>query len=92
MWGSSFLSRFINQSILFLKAHNLDGMEIDWEFPAFHGPREQREQLTALLTEMQAAFLSHSTRNNESKLLLSAAVPAIKLVIDLGYDIPGIAK
>ena len=67
-------------------------MEIDWEFPAFEGPREQRGQLTALLTELQASFVSRSLELNESKLLLSAAVPAIKLVIDLGFDIPGVAK
>ncbi|MBZ0221510.1 MAG: glycoside hydrolase family 9 protein [Dokdonella sp.] len=54
-------ARFIDSALAFVQRHQLDGLDIDWEYPGqkgmdnIHRP-EDRENFTALLTELRAAF------------------------------------
>jgi chitinase len=59
--------KFIRELTDFIKLHNYDGADIDWEYPA----AEDKENFTALITEIRDAF------DNEGIEILSAALPAI---------------
>jgi chitinase len=53
--------RFIASAVAFLKRYELDGLDIDWEYPGQKGLNntyrpEDRENSTALLAELRAAF------------------------------------
>ena len=53
--------RFIDSAVAFLGRHKLDGLDIDWEYPAQAGNGnvnrpEDRENCTALLAEARAAL------------------------------------
>lgn len=53
--------RFIDSAVAFLKRYQLDGLDIDWEYPGQKGMDnkyrpEDRENCTALLDELRAAL------------------------------------
>ncbi len=54
-------SKFINSAIEFIKVNNLDGIDIDWEFPNLigygnvHRP-EDKENFTSLMKELRSAL------------------------------------
>jgi len=58
---------FISELVKFIKLYGYDGADIDWEYPK----AEDKENFTALITEMRAAFDSAGIE------ILSAALPAI---------------
>ncbi|MGA9294558.1 MAG: glycoside hydrolase family 18 protein [Ignavibacteriaceae bacterium] len=54
-------SKFINSAIGFIKTNNLDGIDIDWEFPNLIGygnvyRPEDKENFTALMKELRIAL------------------------------------
>jgi GH18 family chitinase len=56
--------RFIDSAVAFLKRYQLDGLDIDWEYPGQKGMDntyrpEDRENCTALLAELRAALDDH---------------------------------
>lgn len=41
---------FIRQALLFLRAHDFDGIDLAWEFPGHNGsPLDDRQRFTALV-------------------------------------------
>lgn len=80
---------FVYDAVEFLRSHDFDGIEIDWEYP--RGP-EEKDQYTQLLKELKEAFDGEAKMNKVPKLILSAAVPANSDVIQAGYDVPEITK
>ncbi|HEY2861101.1 MAG TPA: glycoside hydrolase family 18 protein [Terracidiphilus sp.] len=61
-------ARFIQSAVDFVKQYNLDGLDIDWEYPGLPGATqafrpEDKQNFTALLSELRTAF------NRESKQL-----------------------
>lgn len=61
-------ARFIESAIGFIKQYDLDGLDIDWEYPGLPGTghafrAEDKQSFTALLSELRVAF------NRESKQL-----------------------
>ncbi|XP_052770773.1 chitinase-3-like protein 1 [Mya arenaria] len=84
MMTSSFETRqvFINQSVAFLTKHGLDGLEIFWEYPTNYergGLWEDKQNFADLLTEMGPVY-------RKAGLILSAAVPSARWIIDAGYN------
>jgi chitinase len=70
-------SRFIESAVRFVYAHQLDGVDIDWEYPGLPGygnkyAPEDRQNFTALLKELRAR-LDREDRKTGSHLIISVA-------------------
>lgn len=53
--------RFVDSAVAFVRRHNLDGLDIDWEYPGLPGfgnpyRPEDKQNFTALMTELRAAL------------------------------------
>ncbi|XP_008558918.1 chitinase-3-like protein 2 isoform X2 [Microplitis demolitor] len=80
--------KFIRSVLNITKALNLDGLDVDWEFPAWLGNNErQKIWFVQLLQELRKEF-DRSGRT----LILSAAVAAPPAIVDESYFVPNIAE
>eukprot|EP00093_Oithona_nana_P014013 14013.XXX_692283_694942_1 [CDS] Oithona nana genome sequencing. len=79
---------FIFSAIPFLRKHNFDGLDVDWEYPK----SSDRENFVAYLKELHEAFAFEAEETGNSKLLLSAAVPVGPDNVRGGYDVPMVSK
>ncbi|XP_023290069.1 probable chitinase 10 [Orussus abietinus] len=83
--------RFVARALRFVKKHDFDGLDLDWEYPVCwqmdcrKGPASDKESFASLVKDLKEAFQPWG-------LLLSAAVSPSKRVIDLGYDVPSLAR
>ncbi|KAK0166541.1 hypothetical protein PV328_004951 [Microctonus aethiopoides] len=79
---------FIKSVLNLTRVYNLDGLDIDWEFPVWLGANDrQRIWFIQLLQETKKEF-DRSGRN----LTLSAAVASPVAIIDESYNVPEIAE
>ncbi|XP_014211792.1 chitinase-3-like protein 2 [Copidosoma floridanum] len=79
---------FVKSVLNITKSLNLDGIDLDWEFPAWtNAPGRQKSHFAQLVHELRQEF-DLSGR----KLLLSAAVAAPQAIIDQSYEVPSLAK
>ncbi|XP_077298658.1 uncharacterized protein LOC143919933 isoform X2 [Arctopsyche grandis] len=81
---------FVKNSIKFLRQNKFDGLDLDWEYPAFRdgGKPKDRPNYAKLVQELREEFEKESQATGRSRLLLTMAVPAGIEYIDKGYDIP----
>ena len=67
---------------------NLDGLDLDWEFPGWATKsNQQKMHFAQLIYELRKEF-NHSGR----KLTLSAAVAAPQAIIDQSYEVPHLSE
>ncbi|KAJ8687408.1 hypothetical protein QAD02_023202 [Eretmocerus hayati] len=75
---------FIRSVLNATKTLGLDGLDLDWEFPAWANiPGRQQINFVQLVYELRKEF----NRSNQ-KLVLSAAVAAPQAIIDQSYIVP----
>ncbi|XP_012255000.2 uncharacterized threonine-rich GPI-anchored glycoprotein PJ4664.02 isoform X1 [Athalia rosae] len=85
---------FVRNTVKFLRQNHFDGLDLDWEYPAFRdgGKPRDKDNYAALVQELREAYERESSKTGRPRLLLSMAVPAGVGYIDKGYDIPKLDK
>ncbi|XP_035828555.1 acidic mammalian chitinase [Aplysia californica] len=74
MGSAENITEFANNVVAYLRSQNMDGLDMDWEFPGSRGsPPEDRENFTYLMKELYTAFKEESVRTKKPKLLLTLA-------------------
>ena len=77
---------FARNILNFLREHNFDGVDIDWEFPVFTSKRlRDKRNFVSLLREIRRLIDTEAADK-----LLSVAVAADITIINLGFDAVGI--
>ncbi|KAK9892078.1 hypothetical protein WA026_018279 [Henosepilachna vigintioctopunctata] len=77
--------RFVQNALNFVKKHNFDGLDLDWEFPGKRGGvASDKDNFLLLVKELKSEFRKYN-------LLLTAAFGAGKDTIDIAYDVAGLA-
>ena len=81
------IKHFTREAVKYLKRHNFDGLDVDWEYPTMRGsPPEDRNNFTRLMKELKTTLQSE-------QLLLTAAVSAAgQDVIEAAYDVRKLAE
>ncbi|GFV90977.1 acidic mammalian chitinase [Trichonephila clavipes] len=80
--------KFIFSLLHFLDKYKFDGVDFDWEFPAWNGANPlERFYFILLLKELR--FVIEQAKRN---FLVSCAVAAHVAIIDTSYDIPEMAN
>jgi chitinase len=77
---------FVTSAVEFVRRHDLDGFDVDWEYPGLRGNGnvhrpEDKENFTALMAELRAA-LDADGRTRGRRLLLTFAAGASTAFID----------
>ncbi|XP_014781231.1 acidic mammalian chitinase [Octopus bimaculoides] len=79
---------FAVQTVSFLRHHNFDGLDIDWEYPT----ASDKQKFVKLVWELRQNFDKEGKRTQKEPLLLTCAVAAGKNKIEAGYDVANLAK
>nr|XP_050857845.1 mucin-5AC-like isoform X1 [Vespula vulgaris] len=80
----------VKNSIKFLRQNHFDGLDLDWEYPAFRdgGKPHDKNNYANFVQELYEEFERESKKTGRPRLLLSMAMPAGIEYIDKGYDVP----
>ncbi|XP_061716558.1 mucin-2 [Cydia pomonella] len=80
---------FVRNTIKFLRQNHFDGLDLDWEYPAFRdgGKPKDRENYAKLVKELREEFERESEKTGKTRLLLTMAVPAGIEYIQKGFDV-----
>jgi chitinase len=70
--------KFVESAVAFVRRHDLDGFDVDWEYPGLPGygninRPEDKENFSALLSELRAALDKAGAEQNRHYLLTFAA-------------------
>lgn len=79
-------ARFVKNVVEFVRKHNFDGFDVDWEYPnQREGKSEDVQNYISLLRELRTEFDKYG-------LILSAAVSAAEPSASQSFDIPAMSK
>lgn len=79
---------FIFSAIPFLRKHDFDGLDMDWEYPKAN----DKDNFSNLLKEIRQAFEFEAEETGNERLLLTAAVPVGPDNVRGGYNVPEVSK
>jgi chitinase len=88
--------KFLSHLMLFLREHNFDGVDLDWEFPADRGGiDEDKPNFTIFINELREAVdnefkINYKLYNN--RFIISAAVAAGRTRINNGYNVRNMSR
>lgn len=74
---------FTKECVRLIEEYNIDGVDIDWEFPGYSGRSSDKEQFTILLKDLRAAFDAHSLKTKKQyyiSVTLNTAPPHNKFL------------
>ncbi|XP_055346364.1 uncharacterized protein LOC129593893 [Paramacrobiotus metropolitanus] len=78
---------FIESALRFLRKHNFDGLDINWEFPGVRGGRDaDRNNFDLLVQELRDAVDAEPALSGKPRLLISAAVSASDKTVQTAYN------
>ncbi|XP_023933219.1 acidic mammalian chitinase-like [Lingula anatina] len=80
--------KFITRTAQFLRQHDFDGLDYDWEFP----DADSKSKFTDLLKETNENFESEAAAAGKKKLILSAAVATGKWAVEQGYQVEEVSR
>ncbi|XP_047102441.1 chitinase-3-like protein 1 isoform X3 [Schistocerca piceifrons] len=84
---SSSRRMFIKDLLWTLSYYSFDGVDFDWEFPAWPGKISERKKFIIFLKELRDAV-----RKSQLNTIVSVAVAAQETIVDVSYDIPEMNK
>ncbi|KAK9966536.1 hypothetical protein ABG768_003643 [Culter alburnus] len=83
---------FIRSALLFLRQHEFDGMDIDWQYPGHNGsPPDDKQRFTTFIKELREAVEQEAIDTKKTPLVLSSKVSGIKSTIEKAYEIAEIS-
>ncbi|XP_067649594.1 acidic mammalian chitinase-like [Haliotis asinina] len=86
-------TRFAETAVPLLRKYGFDGLDLDWEFPAWNGlPAEQKHNLTLVAQTIRATFEAEARQHGSDRLLLTMAVSAAYDMLAPIYEIAELAK
>ncbi|XP_069116472.1 chitinase-3-like protein 1 [Argopecten irradians] len=92
--NQSRIDTFADSAVTFLRQHDFDGLDLNWEFPAVgHGATpDEKRKFGELCMTLRQYFDQESNSTGNERLLLTSAVSPIKSIIDVAYDGPVLAS
>lgn len=70
--------QLVKNTIKYLRQNKFDGLDLDWEYPAFRdgGKSRDRDNYAKLVQELREEFDRENQKTGRPRLLLTMAVPA----------------
>jgi len=85
-------TEFAKNAVAFIRKHNFDGLDNDWEYPGSRGsPAADKHNNVLFMQELRRAFDEDAQSSGKSRLLLSEAIGIGKTTVDNGYDMAGLS-
>lgn len=78
--------KFVAHVSTFIRKHNFDGLDLDWEYPTQRGGvPDDRKNFVTFVQELHSEFEKH-------KLILTSAFGASQKIVNEAYDVANLAK
>lgn len=75
-------SEYVNSTVAFLRKYDIDGIDLDWEFPQ----PSQYQNFSRVLSELKKTYEQEAVQTKRPRLLLSAAVLTAEALSEKIYD------